>query len=315
MNITSRHAVGRALKAKATGPLVTRPRGRHEFLPRGARAAEGSAAVSFKARLIVLLLLFLLIPPASTDPARAVSSFVGDFERGDVSGWDTRQGAQPDSIAVVRDPVRCGDYACRFTVRPGERVSNGNRAELTHDNRDAPGSEGWYAWSFLVPSDFEDTEWKPKIWQCLGQWHDQPDTDKGETWKTFPGHSPSIAVYYLSKNGEPSIEVWYGPTEPQRIVARAPIRKGEWMDMTFHIGWSQDERGFMEAWLNNAPITPQNGDGHKVTGANMWNSQPHFLKIGLYRTDRITTTNSVYFDEVRIGNTRDEVAPMLKVSP
>lgn len=79
-------------------------------------------------------------------PARRpqIRPFVGDFETGDLSAWSHREGARPDSIQVVAHPVRRGRYAARFTVRPGERVSNGNRAELTWDNREPPGSESWY---------------------------------------------------------------------------------------------------------------------------------------------------------------------------
>lgn len=118
------------------------------------------------------------VSSAAGQPATA--SFTGDFERGDLSDW-SREAARADSVQIVTQPVRGGRYAAKFTVRTGERVSNGNRAELVHDNGDRPGSRSWYAWSFLVPRDFPDVEWKPKLWQCLGQWHDQPDTSRGET--------------------------------------------------------------------------------------------------------------------------------------
>jgi hypothetical protein len=41
----------------------------------------------------------------------------------------------------------------------------------------------------------------------------------------------------------------------------------------------------------------------------MYNESPAFLKIGLYRADGFTTTNSVYFDEVRVGRQFADVAP------
>lgn len=247
-------------------------------------------------------------PPTTEPPAvetRKVAAFVGDFERGDFSNWDAREAARADSVQIVTDVVRRGRYAAKFTVRPGERVSNGNRAEILHDNGDRPGSQ---AWSFLVPRDFVDTEWRPRLWQCVGQWHDQPDPQRGETWATFPGHSPAIALYYTSKHGVPALELWYGAKMQQDIVAVAPIRKGEWLDVVFHIGWSSGATGFVEAWLNGQPlITPQRPQ-HRVFGPNMWNAYPHFLKVGLYRTSEITTTNSVYFDEVRVGGSYAEVA-------
>lgn len=257
-------------------------------------------------------------PPTATPPAvetRAVASFVGDFERGDFSNWDAREAARADSVQIVTDVVRRGRYAAKFTVRPGERVSNGNRAEILHDNGDRPGSQAWYAWSFLVPRDFVDTEWRPRLWQCVGQWHDQPDPQRGETWETLPGHSPAIALYYTSKHGVPALELWYGAKMQQDIVAVAPIRKGEWLDVVFHIGWSHSAMGFVEAWLNGQPLISPKRAQHRAFGANMWNAYPHFLKVGLYRNSEITTTNSVYFDEVRVGNSYPEVALPAATAP
>lgn len=247
-------------------------------------------------------------PPRSAEAPLAVASFVGDFESGDLSAWDGRESVREDSIQIVRDPVRQGQHAARFTVRAGDRVSRGARAEIFHDNGDRAGSQGWYAWSFFIPEDFTDTPWKPRLWQCLGQWHDQPDRERGETWDNFPGHSPSIALYYTFKAGVPAIEMWYGAKEQQDIVAVAPIAKGRWNDVIFHINWSPKEDGFAQAWLNGQPLTAREGQAQAVRGANMWNQAPHYLKIGLYRNSEITTENSVYFDEVRIGSCREEVA-------
>jgi hypothetical protein len=244
-----------------------------------------------------------------------VASFVGDFESGDLSAWSHREAARPDTIQIVTDTVRRGRYAAKFTVRPGERVSNGNRAELTWDNRELPGSESWYAWSFLIPPEYSDVEWKPRSWQCMGQWHDQPNRERGETWDKFPGHSPSIAIYYTLRKGVQQIELWYGAHKEQRIIATSPIQKGRWNDLVFHIGWSPSDDGFVEAWLNGKPFTPVTGNHHKVMGANMWNDYPHFLKIGLYRNSDIGTTDSVYFDEVRVGNSYAEVALPEGVAP
>lgn len=257
--------------------------------------------------------LFLCVLAFSTAIGAAAqpTTFTGDFESGDLSQWAGKEAARADSVQVVTAPARSGRFAAKFTVREGERVSNGNRAELTHDNGDLAGSEAWYAWSFLIPDDFEDVEWKPKMWQCLGQWHDQPDTARGETWATFPGRSPSIAVYYTSKNGVPTIELWYGTYEKgqrQKIAATSPIVKGQWQDLTFRIRWSQGNDGFLEPFLNGKPLVAPQGDNHRVYGPNMWNRVSHYLKIGLYRSDNISSTNSVFFDEVRIGDTPAKVA-------
>ena len=264
--------------------------------------------------LLMGALALMCAAPAHSDE---VAAFVGDFESGDLAGWG-REAARDDSVQVVADPVRAGRYAAKFTLRAGETINNGNRAEIFHDNGDRAGSEVWTAWSFMIPRDFTDTEWQPKLWQCLGQWHDQPDTALGETWDDFPGRSPSIAVYYTSRNGVSAIEVWYGTygkDEPQKVVASAPIAKGKWQDMMFHIRWSQGKDGFMEPFLNGQPLINPQGADHQARGPNMWNAASHYLKIGLYRGSLFTTTNSVLFDEVRIVNPRALVAPPASEAP
>lgn len=254
--------------------------------------------------------LGLILCVAGRAQCDEVASFVGDFESGDLSQWAAREAARDDSIQIVAAPTRSGSYAARFTVCAGERVNNGNRAEIVHDNGDIAGSEVWYRWSFLIPHDFVDVEWKPNLWQCIGQWHDQPDENRGESWANFPAHSPSVAVYYTSKTGAPAIEIWsgiYAKNEIQKIVATAPIVKGVWQDITFHIRWSQEDDGFVEPFLNGAPLIAPNANEHRAYGPNMWNGASHYLKIGLYRSSEIPGANSVYFDEVRIGPDRASV--------
>lgn len=241
---------------------------------------------------------------------RPIKRFVGDFERGNLEGWSVQEGAQADSIQIVTTPIRHGRYAAQFTVRPADWVHNGNRAELTWDNNDRPGSEGWYSWSFLIPSDYLDAEENSDLWQIMGQWHDQPDRNQGETWADFPKRNPPLAFVYGLQEGVPSLRLLratYPKGDERRIIATAPIDKGRWIDVVFHIGWSQQEDGFVEAWLDGQPLTLPGEDDHKVFGVNMWNAAPHYLKIGLYRNHEITTTNSVYFDEVRMGNSLEEV--------
>lgn len=268
-------------------------------------------------RRALFLLAFLVAAPVRSDQSAPTTVFTGDFERGDLSGWG-REAARADSIQIVTAPVRMGRHAAQFTVRAGEIVSNGNRAEIFRDNGDKAGSEVWTAWSLLIPRDFADVEWKPKLWQCIGQWHDQPDKTKGETWATFPGRSPSVAVYYTSKNGVSALEVWagtYGKGEAQKIIATMPIRKGEWLDLMFHIRWSQGNDGFVAPFLNGKPLVAPDGSCHRAYGPNMWNAASHYLKIGLYRSSDILTTNSVYFDEIKIGASRAQVAPAARKAP
>jgi hypothetical protein len=65
----------------------------------------------------------------------------------------------------------------------------------------------------------------------------------------------------------------------------------------------------MEVWLNGNLITPFNGTDNKYYKRNLFNRAGNYFKFGQYRgKDKTSNTNIIYFDEVKIGSTYDEVA-------
>lgn len=73
-------------------------------------------------------------------------------------------------------PVRQGNYAARFVVRPGDQqpYTSGERCEIEHYydiqhgyTQEKPNDEFYYGWSTYIPSD-----WKtPSGWCTITQWH------------------------------------------------------------------------------------------------------------------------------------------------
>ena len=45
----------------------------------------------------------------------------------------------------------------------------------------------------------------------------------------------------------------------------------------------------------------------RITGPNMYNAEPNYLRLGLYRGKGQTQTNTFYYDEIRIATTRAAV--------
>ena len=62
--------------------------------------------------------------------------------------------------------------------------------------------------------------------------------------------------------------------------------------------------GYIQAWLNGGSFT----DG-KHTAKNMYTSTPKNLKLGLYRGPNVLSENTIYYDEIRIGGSYEEVDP------
>src|SRR6187399_1515601 len=130
-----------------------------------------------------------IVRSLKTDP-RGSRKVRLDFESGDFSGWSVRRLAKDYSAVIQGDIVRTGTKACRFEIRPGDRVSQGYRAEL-RDWYNAPFEEDtWYGFSIYLPKDFAP----PKgVGVVLAQWHDQAELGD-------PSGKPPFAIRYLDGN-------------------------------------------------------------------------------------------------------------------
>lgn len=236
--------------------------------------------------------------PVLSQPTTDV--FKGNFESGNLSGW-VPGAARKDSIQIVTSPVRDGKYAVKFTIHPGDVVDNGHRSELTCNEKFPVGSEFFYRFSFMVPTDYAESD----LWQILTQFHDQPDFQKGENWTTYTIDRslhklpPPVSLSY--SKGIATIKI-YDQKKGYRKVATTKIKKGQWVDLVYHVKWSLGQDGFIEVFRNGKNIS--NG---KVFGPNVYNSSGNYLKIGFYRDKNITTTNAIYFDEVYISKPKDRV--------
>ena len=251
--------------------------------------------------LVIGLGLFLaLIVPASTVTSRQRGPllFKGNFERGDLSGWDSERCCE-DSITVVDSPVRAGKHAVRFRVRKDQPdVAGSKRAELVRDSV-PPTAERWYGFSIYLPDDYriDPTE------EIVTQWHAVPDFDEGESWR-----SPPLAL--LTENGRWKVN-WRW--DARKVTPKdnppasefhdlGPYDRGRWTDWVVHVRWSWGDEGVLEIWK----------DGQRVfehRGPNAYNDdRGPYLKIGIYKwlykqaPDKATTTERVLFmDEVRVG--------------
>jgi hypothetical protein len=265
--------------------------------------------------------------PVSAESAGADLLFYEGFETGKVGpGWTgfalhrrTPRPEESGSVDIVTEPVRKGKYALKLTIRAGDSVVQGDetrdkeRCEFLRLNscRKGPctlgsegreGSELWYAWSVLIPEDYKYVDTSAQNYQIMGQWHDQPEPGRKPT-----GNSPPISVHYHSSGPSQGFRIQYGLRKRGPIQEiEAPIQKGKWVDLMFHIRFSQGSDGFLEAWKDGVSVASASG-ATRITGPNMFNAQPDYLRLGLYRGRSQTQTNTFYYDEIRIGTTKAAV--------
>lgn len=231
--------------------------------------------------------------------------FCGDFEAGSLQGWGGDL-ARSDSAVVVTQPVRKGRYAVRITLAPGDRAADKERAELkigdkqierTHGSQ---GGEMWYGWSLFLPAGYTDPPGDQ--FQMLSQWHQQLPASAGRGLKGAPPIAlhlvPNDRGHALVLIGQPT------PTGSPRTLGEGQIRPDAWTDLIVHIKWSTGKDGFVEAWRDGHPFTKG-----KMYGPTLYSPVSNYWRLGLYRHKGASTTNTVYYDEVRVGDSYQAVAP------
>lgn len=262
-------------------------------------------AKSFRNIIWIFILPFGLLTCAklpTPEPGQTFDHFVGDFEDSSLTKF---HGLIPNAInaTIVSDTVRRGNYAVKFFLRPGDITNNGNRVELGVHNCAKYHTEVYYGWSFMI-----DTSWSDTHYCLLSQWQNLPNYQQGEDWNnTFPS-PPPLALIYI--DGVIKIQ-WNEKVVNENVqtIAERGISKGVWYDVVFRVYWSDDDKGYVEAWLNDVPMV-DNAD-HRFYGANLYNRAGNYFKFGLYRgsdTDEYEPLIS-WCDELRIGSSYSEVRP------
>jgi hypothetical protein len=264
-------------------------------------------------RRIIFLLIVILFAGCgkvpTSEPDQSFEHFTGDFENGNLNGFHLLVPDTAINTVIVSAPVRKGNYALRNTLRPNDYVFNGYRSELAVYNCAKYKTEVYYGMSIMIDTAYVDNEFN-----LISQWQDLPNYLQGEDWATTPilhGSSPPMALVYV--NGSLELRMNQNPnTNSQTFLVGNPqtLVKGLWYDLVFHIYWSDDNSAYVEAWINGNYFTPFNGADNKFYGSNIFTRTGNYFKFGQYRgKDKTANTNIIYFDEVKVGTSYNEVAP------
>jgi len=229
-----------------------------------------------------------------------------DFENHDIfPPWEKQ--CNPKSFSIVNENPRKGNYCAKFSIDSSEYWNSPHtgiksaRSEIQIFEVAPAQKEIYYGWSVKIPADYIESS----DWQVIGQFHDQPDYDNGETWDTYPANSPPVSLTY--KNGKIRLTVNIPNGNGAEVISERLITKGDWTDLILRIYWSTNSDGYIEAWINNTPMTDNTGIVTRYNFKNLYNTSGNYLKIGLYRSNEIMTKNIVYFDEIKSGLNYNDV--------
>jgi hypothetical protein len=213
----------------------------------------------------------------------------GDFETGNFNQWSFGvQQKDPSRSTIVSNLVRQGRYAARFEVRSGDNnvggSGSGERAEALIPASQTGAGEGveqWWAWSNYFPADFASGGGK---WNFFTQFHHTGSTGQSNVEFTVADQK---TLMLITNSGDPSSNT------VERNFNLAPLAKGRWYDILFHVKWSSNPNvGFVETYVNGSKVVP------RTSLATLYPGQSVYLKQGFYRA-ACSCTSVVYLDGTR----------------
>jgi hypothetical protein len=237
--------------------------------------------------LLTLIALAGCNPVAPPTPTVSEETYLRAVMAEDLFPYANIDAPTIDNIALPAD----GGMEVRLF--PGQPLlHNGIRTQIGLDFPFQEGDTVRYEWQLRFPVDFQpDPE---NRWWIITEWHDQPDTSKGESWETHPVRSAIIMFTLAELEGQPILGVHYGSGQP--LIGTIPITPAEWMAFSAVIHWSQGADGSMQVYLGDEtePL-------YTATGTNMYNAVQHYFLVGLYRHREIDVESRLQVRGIRIS--------------
>jgi len=181
-----------------------------------------------------------------------------------------------------------------------EVIHSGIRSEVSIDYPFIEGDTVEYQWSIMIPKEYSPgNEAVRGEWWIIGQWHDQPDPNLGETWRTYSASSPPAAIYIETRNGVVGIGLSTfqrdGAQKKYKKINWVPVPKGKWLDLNVTINWSRTKKGLISFKIDDMPMFDVIS-----LGPNMLNKYQHYLKLGQYRSPKHSKKSVIYIKDVHI---------------
>ena len=224
-------------------------------------------------RRTLALFSFLAVSLAAAAPTASAQVLKKlDFETGGFRQWTSKQ-ALPGRIDIVPSPVRQGQFASRFTVKPGDDpVSGGERAELMYWSHERAGKTSWWRWSTYFPRGFHPNG---GAWNIFTQWHQTGDKC-----------SPPVR-FMVDKYMSPPrlrLDVWGGRLNTNTCVPQyrhswflGTLHRNRWYKFEVKFKWSPSKsHGFVRVTVNGKVRVRK----HTAT---LYRGMGVYLKQGFYR--------------------------------
>ncbi|UCG13344.1 MAG: polysaccharide lyase [Deltaproteobacteria bacterium] len=219
-----------------------------------------------------------------------------DFESETLSSIWTTKKLSKNALRHITSPTRTGNGAIEISVSPSAKTEIGGDGQLTErvELREAPhvrlrmGGESWYAFSFLLPSDFPIVETR----LVIARW-------KQSFNEATKDRSPIVSLRYMG--GKLRVDVARDRGKRKVYNKKIDLRN-RWVDMVFRIIARTNKDGMLQVWKNGHQIV----DYHGALGFRNDEDEIYF-KLGLYR-DHMQIPMRIIYDHFRRGRNFEEVS-------
>ena len=224
----------------------------------------------------------------------------------------------PGAITEVADPLGGEKTVLKFNVNNNDvypiTPTENPRAQAMSPEFIEDGMEFWTSFKFLLPESFPDTFHSPTVWN--GTWVSLYSV----YGPPFAGSSPlSLSVRPFKGKGLGigwQRNATYG-TDNAWVM---PLKKNQWVSVLTHERFGTD--GWVEMWVDGQQVTffePGSFDYYnpndeaptqRLEMATMDSSNdesPNYVKISNYREAGMFESGAVYFDGLKVGETRASV--------
>jgi len=247
--------------------------------------------------VVVILLAAMRLSLAQNAPAMPIDVYDG-FETPELSGVWIHDRFEPGAMEIETNLFRTGHGALKATVRPHDKFEPGGtgtspseRAELMEAPKLTSKENVPYEYSFSMffPTNFpiESTR------LVIAQWK-QYCANGGNCSED----SPVLALRYVS--GELKITQNIDSPHEKVLWQQKDEFRGRWLDFKFHVRFSTNETGHVNAWLDEKQVLDYKGITADTESPATGYPSPSrfFFKMGLYRNSVATPWTS-YIDEYR----------------
>ena len=257
-----------------------------------ARTSDRRSRSSF-ARIAAIAVVVLASISCFAGSAEAAISWRGNFETGSFNQWSLGVQALQGPAQVVSTRARDGNHSARFEVRPNPDPNGpgGERSEVLTGTGERAGAESWWAWSTYFGEDFRPTE--GTHWNIFTDWHNTAPSGQANVHFEVNTLTSPWTIQMRTFGGQQD--------QNQRIFELSDFKRNAWVDFVFHVRWSPDNTGFVEAWVDGQPVLPL------TNTPTIYEGQGVYLKQGLYRA-RSSMTSVLYHDGMRRGSSFADVA-------